>query len=122
MYYVVYGFLWLISLLPFRVLHFFADVIYTLVFYVFKYRREVVIKNLEIAFPEKTAKERLKIAKQFYHNLIDSFIETIKFISITPKAAFKRSSADVELINQLIEKGYNVHAMACGSMLTFCIP
>jgi len=113
MYYVVYGFLWLISLLPFRVLHFFADVIYTLVFYVFKYRREVVMNNLEIAFPEKTVKERLKIAKQFYHNLIDSFIETIKFISITPKAAFKRGSADVELINQLIEKGYNVHAMAC---------
>lgn len=86
MYYVVYPFLYLFSLLPFRVLYFLADGIRVLVFYGLKYRREVVLENLEIAFPEKTEKERFAIARQFYKNLIDTFIESVKFISLTPKA------------------------------------
>jgi KDO2-lipid IV(A) lauroyltransferase len=112
MYHVVYGFLWLISLLPLWVLYFFGDCIYGLVFYVFKYRRPVVLNNLLIAFPEKTDQERRKIAKQFYHNFIDTFIESIKFISISKKQIQKRSSTDFETVNQLIAKGYNVHLMA----------
>lgn len=113
MYQIIYGFLWLISLLPFGVLYFFSDVIYLLLFYVIKYRREVVLKNLAIAFPEKTEAERLKIAKQFYHNLIDTFIESLKFITLSKKAALKRSSADFTILHELINKGYNIHLMAC---------
>lgn len=112
MYHVVYGFLWVISLLPLRVLYFFGDCIYGLVFYVAKYRRSIVMNNLLIAFPEKTDGERRKIAKQFYHNFIDTFIESIKFISISKKEIQKRSSTDFETVNQLIAKGYNVHLMA----------
>ncbi len=112
MYYIVYGLLWLLSLIPFRLLYIISDVIYSIVFYVFKYRRDIVIKNLLIAFPEKTAKERLKISKQFYHNLIDTFLESIKFITISEKQIKKRSSCDFELINELSAKGYNVHIMA----------
>ena len=35
------------------------------------------MNNLLIAFPEKTEAERIRIAKDFYHQLIDTFIETI---------------------------------------------
>jgi len=112
MYYIIKGFLWLVSLLPLRVLYFIGDGFYALVFYVFKYRRDVVMNNLAIAFPEKTGQERKKIAKQFYHNLIDTFIESIKFISISKKEIQKRSSGEFELINRLIDKGSNVHLMA----------
>lgn len=112
MYYIVYGFLWLISLLPWPVMYFFADCIYGIVFYIFKYRRNIVMSNLAIAFPGKTEKERLQIAKKFYHNLIDTFLESIKFISITKKGIQKRATGEFELINQLTDKGYNVHIMA----------
>jgi Kdo2-lipid IVA lauroyltransferase/acyltransferase len=112
MYYIIKGFLWLVSLLPLRVLYFIGDGFYALVFYVFKYRRDVVMNNLAIAFPDKTGQERKKIAKQFYHNLIDTFIESIKFISISKKEIQKRSSGEFELINRLIDKGSNVHLMA----------
>lgn len=112
MYYVIYGFLWLVSLLPFRILYFFSDCIYGLVFYVFKYRRAVVMNNLSIAFPEKSEAERKKIAKQFYHNLIDTFIESLKFITLSKKQIQKRSTGEFELINKLIEEGKNVHIMA----------
>ncbi len=93
-------------------MHFFADCIYGIVFYILKYRRNIVMSNLAIAFPEKTEKERLQIAKKFYHNLIDTFLEAIKFISISKKEIQKRSSGEFELINGLTDKGYNVHIMA----------
>lgn len=112
MYYVVYGFLWLVSLLPLKILYFFSDCIYGLIFYVFKYRKDVVMSNLLIAFPEKTEKERTQIAKKFYHNFLDTFFESIKFISISKEQILKRSTCDFEVINNLVAKGYNVHIMA----------
>lgn len=113
MYYIVYPLLFLLSLLPFRVLYLLADAIYGLVFYVFKYRRDVVLSNLAIAFPEKSPTERFSIAKQFYHNLIDTFIESVKFISIGDKAINRHSSADFSLINGLLDEGKSVYLMAC---------
>jgi len=108
MYYVVYGLLWMLSLLPLRVLYLLSDAFYGLVFYVFKYRRDVVMHNLQIAFPEKTELERIVISKKFYHNLIDTFIETIKMISVSDTWLEKRFSANWELINDLKKTGKSV--------------
>jgi KDO2-lipid IV(A) lauroyltransferase len=108
MYYIVYGLLWLISLLPMRVLYFISDLLYGLIFYIFKYRRDVVMKNLSIAFPGKSEKEKLIIAKKFYHNLVDTFIETIKMISASYAFIEKRFTANVELINDYYESGRSV--------------
>lgn len=64
--------------------------------------------NLQRAFPEKTAPERVKIAKEFYHNFIDTFIETLKFLSISDKAFSKRISGNFEIFNDLYASGQNV--------------
>jgi Kdo2-lipid IVA lauroyltransferase/acyltransferase len=111
MYYVVYGFLWLLSLLPLRALYVLADGLYALIFYILKYRKQVVMSNLKIAFPEKTEKERTIIAKKFYHNFIDMFVETIKMISASKKLILKRCDANWEIVNQaeLIGKSIQVH-------------
>jgi len=108
MYYIVYGSLWLISLLPLRFLYIISDGFYGLVFYILKYRRDVVVNNLLIAFPEKTEKERIAIAKKFYHNLIDTFIETIKMISMSNKSIAKRVTANWELLNEIKPGGKSV--------------
>ncbi len=108
MYYIVYGLLWLLSLLPLRVLYVFSDGVYGLIYYVFKYRREVVMKNLTIAFPEKTEAEKIRIAKKFYHNLIDSFIETIKMISAPHRFLEKRLTCNWEAVNQFYPAGKSV--------------
>lgn len=112
MYYVVYGLLWLISLLPLRVLYFLSDGLYGLVFYIFKYRKDVVISNLRSAFPEKEEKEIIRIAKKFYHNFIDTFIEAIKLLSSGKKFIAKRSTGEFDLINSLVAQGKNIHIMA----------
>ena len=105
MYYIIYGFFWLLSILPLRALYILSDGIYGLIFHVFKYRRDVVMSNLSIAFPEKSEKEKVQIAKKFYHNLLDTFVETIKMISTSNKNIVKRFSANWEVINSLKETG-----------------
>lgn len=105
MYYVAYGFLYLFSLLPFWVLYFISDIFYGIAYYILGYRKKVVMQNLFIAFPEKTDKERKRIAKDFYHNLIDSFIESIKLLSLSDKEFYKRCSGNFDEINAIAESG-----------------
>lgn len=105
MYYLVYGFLYLLSLLPMRVLYFIADGFYFLVYYVIGYRKKVVLMNLDIAFPEKSAKEKEGIARRFYRNFIDTFIETIKMISASEQFLRKHCKFDASLLYELHAKG-----------------
>ena len=66
MYYkILYSFVWLVSLLPLRVLYWISDFIYVLVYYVVKYRRDVVHNNLMSALPERSKDEIKAIEKKF---------------------------------------------------------
>lgn len=108
MYYLIYIPLYLLSLLPFPVLYFLGDGIYGILYYIMKYRRDVVMNNLKIAFPEKTEEERLKIAKQFYHNFVDNFIETLKFLSLSKKEFEKRMEFDATGVEKCYPSGKSV--------------
>ena len=89
-YIVIYPFLWLISILPFRLLYIFSDFIYLLVYYVIGYRRKVVKENLCLVFPKKTDKEIKAISKKFYSHMCDMFLEMIKTLTISRKQLNKR--------------------------------
>ncbi|MES2005096.1 MAG: lysophospholipid acyltransferase family protein [Bacteroidota bacterium] len=108
MYYLIYGFFYLLSLIPWWLMYLISDGLYVLVYYVFGYRKVVVMKNLSIAFPEKTEKERIRIAKDFYKSFVDSFVEMVKLVSISPSEFDRRYSIDVEILNQLYKTGQNV--------------
>lgn len=108
MYYVIYPLLYLLSLLPWRVLYLLSDGLAALTYHVIGYRKEVVLNNLRIAFPEKTEAERVKIAKEFYRNLIDTFIETIKLLSVGDDAFARRYTTNNEVVNALYATGKNV--------------
>jgi len=105
MYYIVYGFFYLVSLLPMRLLYILSDGVYLVVYYGIGYRKKIVMNNLEMAFPEKTGEERLKIAKKFYHNLLDSFIETIKLVSASARFLEKRITANWQVLEPLYKSG-----------------
>ena len=109
MYYIVYGFLYTFSLLPLKVLYLFSDLAWFIIYRLLKYRKDIVLDNLAIAFPEKPVAEREKIAKQFYLNFTDTFIESIKMISISKDEVLRRGHCDFELINKLVDKGNNLH-------------
>lgn len=108
MYYLVFGLLYLLSLLPLRVLYLLSDVAYGILYYGVRYRRDVVLHNLAIAFPQKTAAEKQRIAKQFYKNFCDTFIEIIKFISADPRFFKKRFTGNYDAIENLYSTGRSV--------------
>ncbi len=67
--------------------------------------------NLDIAFPEKSFEEKKRISKQFYKNLVDTFIETIKLLSISDKEFDKRIVIDIKACNDLAKfKNIQVHS------------
>jgi Kdo2-lipid IVA lauroyltransferase/acyltransferase len=105
MYYIVYGLLYLISLLPLRVLYILSDAFYLLVYRILGYRRKVVLDNLQLVFPGKTLAERKKIASKFYHNFIDSIIESLKMISVSDAYIQKRVSGNWEVLSELHKTG-----------------
>lgn len=64
--------------MPLRVHYGIADVLlYPLLYYIARYRRAVVAKNLRLAFPEKSDAERTRIAKTFYRRFCYMFVESI---------------------------------------------
>ncbi|MDR1984303.1 MAG: lysophospholipid acyltransferase family protein [Prevotellaceae bacterium] len=80
----------LFSLLPFRVLYFFSDILYFPLYYCIRYRRKIVRKNLLNSFPEKDLKTIIRIEKKFYSFFCDYIVETIKLFSISEKNIRKR--------------------------------
>jgi KDO2-lipid IV(A) lauroyltransferase len=108
MYYFYYGLLYFLSLLPNRLLYWIGDGFYVLVYYVIGYRKKVVLSNLLIAFPEKTQAERVRIAKDFYHQFINTMMETIQLIAMSDQAFDKRVTSNAEVLNQFIDAGKNV--------------
>ncbi|GGK28475.1 lipid A biosynthesis protein [Yeosuana aromativorans] len=89
-YILVYPFLWVISILPFRLLYVFSDCVYVLVYYIIGYRKKVVDANLKLVFPDKTDGEINHITKKFYHHLCDMFLEMIKTMTISSSELKKR--------------------------------
>ena len=105
MYYVVFGFLYMVSLLPFFILYVIADFFFLITYYVIGYRREIVMNNLRNSFPEKSKKELRSIARRFYRNFMDNWMETIKLLSVSKKTLNKRIHGNFEIFHQLYKTG-----------------
>jgi KDO2-lipid IV(A) lauroyltransferase len=101
----VHGFLYLLSLLPLRVLFIFSDLAYVLLYYVAGYRKKVVFSNLALAFPKKTEEERRQIAKRFYRNFTDNFMETVKLFSADTRYLNKHFAGDYTVFEQVYQQG-----------------
>ncbi|HSC53863.1 MAG TPA: lysophospholipid acyltransferase family protein [Phnomibacter sp.] len=108
MYYLLLAVIYLLSLLPMFVLYALGDIIGFFLFGVVGYRKKVVLKNLRNAFPEKTEKEIDAIAQKFYSNFMDLWMETIKFLTMTPAGIKRRMSGD----NSILFK-YHAEGKSC---------
>lgn len=112
MYKVVYFLFYLISLLPYRALYVLSDFFYLIIYYVARYRRTVVRRNITTSFPEKTAREHLDIERRFYHWLCDYFVETIKLITVSRQELLRhiefRNAGQIE---QYFDKGQSCAAI-----------
>lgn len=101
-YIIIYPFLWLISILPFRLLYILSDGLYLCIYYIFGYRKQVVTDNLCLVFPEKSELEIKTIAKAFYHHLCDMIFESIKSMTITEAEMKSRFTfTNIEVIQDI---------------------
>lgn len=109
---IVYVLFYTLSLLPFRILYGMADIGYVLLYYIIRYRRGVVRKNLVTAFPEKSIDDIKTIERKFYHWFCDYFLEAIKLLSISEKELRRRFTIiNSEEVEQFFQEGQDVAAI-----------
>ena len=103
--------LWLLSHLPFAFFHALSWGAARLLYYVIGYRKEVVLHNLAIAFPDLSEAKRKEIAKAFYLRFTDTFLESIKMLSLSNRQALRRVTLDLSVVEQLLNQGRSVQLM-----------
>ncbi len=110
---LTFPFLWIISILPFRIFYWFSDFIYLIVYYIIGYRKKTVKENLALALPHLSDKERLVIEKKSYHHLCDIFLEMIKTMTISSAEMNRRFVVtNIELVKEYENKGKSTVLLA----------
>lgn len=111
LYYLSLPFIYLLSLLPFRLLYILSDGLYLMLYYVIGYRKKVVLNNLKNAFPDKSGTEITILHKKFYRYFCDLFIETFKTLTISRKEMLKHCSLSADaaiLFNNLAAQNQSI--------------
>tara|TARA_B100000787_G_scaffold7955_1_gene5941 strand:- start:4365 stop:5255 length:891 start_codon:yes stop_codon:yes gene_type:complete len=109
---ITYPIIWMLSLLPMRILYILSDFFYLIFFHIIGYRKKVVLDNLQLAFPKKKLSELKLIQKKFFKHFTDLFVESIKAFTIRKKTLIKRYKyTNPELINELYDKGRSIAFM-----------
>lgn len=86
LFYLSYPFIYLVALLPFRLLYVISDIFYYIMLMT-GYRKAVIVANLKNSFPEKSEKEIQALFKVYYQYMCDLIFETLKTITLTAEEA-----------------------------------
>lgn len=118
-FWLVYPFLWLISLLPFPLFYKVSDAIFFLVYHVVDYRKKTVTDNLKMVFPEKSSEEVKIIRRKFYSHMCDMFLEMVKSISISNQELKRRFTfTNLDEIVKIREMDKSI-ILICGHYASF---
>lgn len=103
----------LISRLPFGFLYGFADFLFFVTYRLLGYRRKLVSKQLRQSFPEKNEGELKTIERNFYRNLADYSVETLKLFSISKEELQTRMVyTNAEVLNAFAKNNQSVLMLA----------
>ena len=109
MYHLLSFSLKLLSSIPFKAMYVLSDALYYVVYYIVRYRRAIVRKNLTDSFPEKSEKEIAYIEQQFYHFFTDQVLESCKMATISPAEMKKRMRfTNIESVNAVLRQGKSI--------------
>jgi len=90
-----------------------SDLLYYPLYYLIRYRRKIVRKNLVESFPEKNLKEIISIEKKFYHFFMDMTLESCKLASLTQDEIRSRVHfVNINVVNDALNQGKSVSALA----------
>lgn len=103
----------LLSRLPLPVLYVISDVLFFFAFHLIRYRRKLVQKNLQNAFPEKSAATLKAIEREFYSNLCDYAVEMLKLVTMPgPELAQRMVFKNAALIEQFKAANQSIIVLA----------
>jgi Kdo2-lipid IVA lauroyltransferase/acyltransferase len=109
LFYFLLPIIYLISLLPFKLLYIFSDALFILTYRIIGYRKKVILNNLRNSFPEKSEEEIKEIARNFYAFFCDLIAETIKTLTISPDKLNQRAKFTNEaLIAEYYQKNQSL--------------
>ena len=98
-------FIYPLSLLPLWLLRAILSPFKFLLKYVLKYREKVILKNLALAFPNKSTQFYRKIQNEFYDNLFFLISESIKSFTISQQEAARRMKVlNPEILDKYAER------------------
>ncbi|OOG73614.1 lysophospholipid acyltransferase family protein [Flavobacterium sp. A45] len=118
-YLLAYPIIWLISMLPFRLLYLFSDFVYIIVYRIIRYRKKTVRENLILALPHLSDQERLIVEKKFYHHMCDMFLEMVKTMNISKEEICKRFVfKNIDVYKELEKEGKSV-AIICSHYASY---
>lgn len=104
--------IFLIGMIPFFILYPFADLMYLLLFHIFKYRKKVIFENLSASFPEMEQQKFKRLFTLAYKNLTDLLVEGIKGFTMTRSQIRKRHKIlNPELVEPYFKAGKSVIAL-----------
>lgn len=107
-------FIFLIGILPFRVLYVFSDIVRFFLQHVFRYRKAVVISNLNRCFPEKSKQEIDQLVSKSYKNLTDIMVEGFKAFTMTNKQLVARHKViNIEILDPYKASGKSFIGTPC---------
>lgn len=113
LYYVFFGFCWILTLIPLRVLYILSDFLFLLSYHLVSYRKKITLTNLENSFPEKSSEEIQDICRKYYRHLCDQFIESFKLIHLSQKNILRRFNyLNPEMMDELYQSGKSVMVLA----------
>ena len=109
MYHLLSFLLKLISYIPFRALYVLSDGLYYILYYIIRYRRKIVRKNLTESFPALKGKEILQVEKKFYRYFTDQVLESCKMATISPEEMKKHMKfTNIEAANAVFKEGKSI--------------
>lgn len=102
----------MLAALPFALLYALSDMIFVLVYYIVRYRRKLVWRNLTTSFPGQDEATLRQTERQFYHWLCDYIFETIKLLNISNEKLLRHIEfRGVEQMEQCFDKGQDCAAI-----------
>lgn len=112
LFYICFILIRLMALLPLSFLYLLSDMVWPLLYYVARYRRRIVRRNLTASYPNYSIVQLKKIEYEFYRHFCDVFLEAIKLFTISSQEMHRRMSfKNTELIHHYLSQEKNVFMM-----------
>ena len=104
---------YLLAKLPLSALYLLSDLGFYLVYYLARYRRDVVRDNLSHAFPEKSQQALIQLEKAYYRFICDTFIETIAAINMSAEELEQRFEiTNMEVIQPYLDQQQSLQLLS----------